>query len=74
MAEKIQMLFREQGITIACILKAIEMAICILVEELLSGGGGTGSASAVGGKLLPKEKKMNGLGTNLKPWLGYQGD
>ena len=33
------------------------MAIGVLVEALLSGGGRTGSASAVGGKLLPKDKR-----------------
>ena len=57
LAERIQMLFWEQGIMIASILKAIEMAIGVLVEALLSGGGGTGNASAVGGKLLPKGKR-----------------
>ena len=36
--EKIQTLFREQGITIASILKAIRMAIDVLVEALLPGG------------------------------------
>ena len=39
LAEKIRMLFREQGITIASILMAIGMAISVLVEELLPGGG-----------------------------------
>ena len=71
LAEKIRTLFREQGITIASILVAIGMAIDVLVEALLpGGGGGTGSASAVGGKLLPKDDclrmtKVNGLGTNF---------
>ena len=36
--EKIRMLFREQGITIASILTAIGMAIGVLVEALLPGG------------------------------------
>ena len=40
LAEKIQTLFREQGITIASILTAIWMAIRVLVEALLPGGGG----------------------------------
>ena len=40
LAEKIQMLFREQGITIASILTATEMAIGILVKALLPGSGG----------------------------------
>ena len=37
--EKIQTLFREQGITIASILMAIGMAIRVLVEALLPDGG-----------------------------------
>ena len=40
-AEKIRVLFREQGITIASILTAIRMAISVLVEALLPGGGGS---------------------------------
>ena len=39
LAEKIRTLFREQGITIASILMAIGMAIGVLVEALLPGGG-----------------------------------
>ena len=39
LGEKIRTLFREQGITIASILTAIGMAIGVLVEALLSGGG-----------------------------------
>ena len=39
-AEKIRTLFREQRITIASILMAIGMAIGVLVEVLLPGGGG----------------------------------
>ena len=38
LAEKIRMLFREQGITIASIFTAIRMAIGVLVEALLPGG------------------------------------
>ena len=58
------MLFKEQNITIASILKAIGMAIGILVEALLPGGGGV-----AGGKPPPKDEKgvKNGLGTNSKP-------
>ena len=41
LAEKIQTLFREEGIMIASILTAIRIAIRVLVEALLSGGGGT---------------------------------
>ena len=48
LAEKIRMLFREQGITIASVLMAIGVAIGVLVEALLPGGGG-----AVGGKPPP---------------------
>ena len=40
LAEKIRTLFREQGIMIASILTAIAMAIGVLVEALLPGGGG----------------------------------
>ena len=39
LGEKIRTLLREQGITIASILTAIGMAIGVLVEELLPGGG-----------------------------------
>ena len=42
LAEKIRTLFGEQGITIASILMAIGMAIGVLVEALLPGGGGGG--------------------------------
>ena len=45
LAKKIRTLFREQGITIASILMAIGMAIGILVEALLPGGGGAVTAS-----------------------------
>ena len=52
LAEKIRTLFREQGITIASILMAIGMAIGVLVEAVLPGGG------SVGGKPPPpKDKK-----------------
>ena len=40
LAEKIRTLFREQGITIASVLTAIRIAIGVLVEALLPGGGG----------------------------------
>ena len=55
MAEKIRALFREQGITIASILTAIGMAIGVLVEALLPGGGG--GAVASGGEPAPKDEK-----------------
>ena len=64
LAEKIRMLFREQGIMIASILTAIRMAIGVLVEALLPGGGGAGSASAAsGGGEPPKDEK------GLKEWI-----
>ena len=47
LAEKFQTLFREQGIMSASILMAIGMAIRVLVEALLPGGGG---AMASGGR------------------------
>ena len=59
MAEKIQTLFREQGITIASILTAIEMAIGVLVEALLPGGGGSATESP------PPPKDESGL----KEWI-----
>ena len=61
LAEKIQTLFREQGITIASILTAIRMAIGVLIEALLPGGGG--GAAASGGESPPKDKK------GLKEWI-----
>ena len=51
LAEKIRTLFREQGITIASILTAIGMAMGVLVEALLPGGGG--AARSGGGKPSP---------------------
>ena len=54
LAEKIRMLFREQGITIASILMAFGMAIGVLVEALLPDGGAMGS---------PKDEK------GAKEWL-----
>ena len=60
LAEKIRMLFREQGITIASILTAIGMAISVLVEALLTGGGGT---VASGGYPPSKDEK------GLQEWI-----
>ena len=60
LAEKIGTLFREQGITIASILMAIGMAIGVLVEALLPGGGG---GTAVSGEPPPKDEK------GLKEWI-----
>ena len=59
LGEKIKTLFREQGITIASILMAIGMAIGVLVESLLSGGGG--AATSEGNP--PKDEK------GLKEWV-----
>ena len=61
LGEKIRTLFREQGITIASILTAIWMAIGVLVEALLPGGGGAAEAS--GGELPPKDE------AGLKEWI-----
>ena len=47
LAEKIQMLVREQGITLASILMAIGMAIGVLVESLLPSKGGGEAGGAV---------------------------
>ena len=58
LAEKIRTLFREQGIMIASILTAIRMAIRVLVEALLPGGG----AAASGGE-PPRDEK------GLKEWI-----
>ena len=62
LAEKIQTLFREQGIMIAFILTAIGMAIRVLVEALLPDGGGAAAASD-GGEPPPKDEK------GLKEWI-----
>ena len=62
LGEKIRILFREQGITIASILTAIGMAIGVLVEALLPGGGGAAAASC-GGEPPPKDEK------GLKEWV-----
>ena len=61
LGEKIQTLFREQGITIASILTAIGMAIGVLVEALLPSGGG-GAAATSGGPPLKDE-------AGLKEWI-----
>ena len=60
LGEKIRTLFREQGITIASILTAIGMAIGVLVEALLPGGGAEASG---GGEPPPKDEK------GLKEWI-----
>ena len=62
LAEKIRTLVREHGIMIAFILTAIGMAIGVLVEALLPGGGGDG-AMASGGETPPKDE------ASLKEWI-----
>ena len=61
LGEKIRTLFREQGITITSILTAIGMAIGVLVEALLPGGGG--AISGAGSEPPPKDEK------GLKKWI-----
>ena len=58
LGEKIRTLFREQGITITSILTTIGMAIGVLVEALLPGGGGAASASGGVGERPPKDRKV----------------
>ena len=60
LAEKIRTLFREQGITIASILTAFQMAIGVLVEALLPGGGGLTAQGKGGGDDKPE---------NVKEWI-----
>ena len=62
LAEKIQTLFREQGIMIASILTAIGMAIGVLIEALLPGGGG-GAVTSGGGEPPPKDE------ASLAEWI-----
>ena len=60
LAGTIQTLFWEQGITIASILTAIRMAIGVLIEALLPGGGGRGGTA---GKPPPKDE------AGVKEWV-----
>ena len=62
LTEKIQTPFREQGITIASTLMAIGIAIGVLVEALLPGGEGGGTAAS-DGEPPPKHEK------GLKEWI-----
>ena len=62
LGEKIRTLFREQGITIAFILTAIEIAIRVLVEALLPGCEGAAATSG-GGEPPPKDER------GLKEWI-----
>ena len=63
LAEKLWMLFWEQGITIASVCTAIGMAIGVLVEMSRPSGGGTGGTA---GKPLPKDEKGS------KEWVKYK--
>ena len=63
LGEKIRTLFREQGITIASILTAIGMAIGVLIEALLPGGGAGAVTASSGGEPPPKDEK------GLKGWI-----
>ena len=62
LGEKIRTLFREQGITIVSILTAFGMAIGVLVEALLPGGGGSASHSQNPDKGDDKKE-------NAKEWM-----
>ena len=64
LGEKIETLFREQGITIASVLMAIGMAISVLVEALLPGSGVALRRHLL--LLRMKRVQKNGSGTNLK--------
>ena len=57
------MLFIDQGITITSILTAVRMAISVLVESLLPGGGG-GKAGGAARKPLPKDEKGEWIRSN----------
>ena len=62
LAEKLQILFQKQGITIASILTAIRMAIGVLIEALFLGGdGGRGGG---GGKQPPPKDEAG-----VKEWV-----
>ena len=74
MSEKIRALFQEQGIIITSILMAIGMAISVLVEALLPGGAMVGQELPLLWEVSHHLRKVNGLETNLKSWLGYYRD
>ena len=66
LAEKIRILFREQGITIASILTAIGMAIGVLVEALLPSGGSAPVQVPDKGKTPGKDNANNWIINKLK--------
>ena len=63
LGEKIRTLFSKQGNTIASILTAIGMAISVLVEALLPGGGACAATASGDGEPPPKDEK------GLKGWI-----
>ena len=65
LAEKIWMLFREQGIVIASILTAIRMATGVLVEALLPGGGGVKDEKGLKEWIKNKLKALASLSEGL---------
>ena len=67
LAEKIQILCREQGNMITSILTAIGIAIGILAELLPPGGAAAGIACKTGGNGKPGNVK-EWLRNKLKPW------
>ena len=76
LAEKIRALFREQGIMIVSILTAIKMAIRVLVEALLPGGGaatvseGGGSLALLLGRLgIKAAEALPGIIGGVISWI-----
>ena len=61
LAERIKILFREQGITIASVLTAVGMVIGFIVKSVIPGGGGTISPTPT-----PKD------GSGVKDWIKKQ--
>ena len=71
LGEKIRTLFREQGITIASILMAIGMAIGVLVEALLPGGGAKlkALASLLGRLGMKAAEALPGIIGGIISWI-----
>ena len=61
--EKVQTLFREQGITIVSILTALGMVIGFLVEALLPSGGGSTSQTN------PEKGGVDNKDSGAKEWI-----
>ena len=68
LAEKIRMLFREQGITITSILTAIGMAIGILVEALFPGSSASSPPPSKDRKGVKEWLKIKLKALALLPW------